>query len=153
MTDAQIIKALECCVKTRTLGDCKNNGCPALTPHGCSYYLGTDDDFEGVIFVELIKDTLNLINRQKAEIERLQNTLDDILDRQPILVERSEKYAKAEAVKEFVERLKAESVYLGIDTDCCICTVIGEWKTWETVGEWCEEAADKIYKEMVGEDK
>ena len=43
-----------------------------------------------------------------AEIERLKNTLDDILDRQAILVERSEKYAKAEAYKEAFERVKEE---------------------------------------------
>lgn len=43
-----------------------------------------------------------------AEIERLKNTLDDILDRQAILVERSEKYAKAEAYKEAFEKVKEE---------------------------------------------
>ena len=52
-------------------------GCPALTPNGCSYYLRTDDDFEGIIFVELIKDALSLINRQKAEIEVLEMHLEE----------------------------------------------------------------------------
>ena len=46
------------------------------------------------------------ITRQQAEIERLQNTINDILDCQPILVERAEKYAKSDAIKEFAERLK-----------------------------------------------
>ena len=46
----------------------------------------------------------------RTEIERLQNTLDDVLDREPTLVERSEKYAKAEAVKEFAEMVKETAV-------------------------------------------
>lgn len=66
-------------------------------------------------------------------------------------IEQAYKNGYKQGVKEFVERLKAESVYLGIDTDCFICTVIGEWKTWETVGEWCEETIDNLLKEMESE--
>lgn len=69
--DNEIIKALECCVRVRSLSDCLKSGCPARKRDGCSYYLRTDDDFEGVIFVELIKDALDLINRQMQEIDRL----------------------------------------------------------------------------------
>lgn len=54
---------------------------------------------------EVLKDALALINRQQAEIERLQNTIDDILDREPLLVERAEKYA----IEEFAERLKEKA--------------------------------------------
>ena len=91
LTDNEIIKALERCVK-----DGYPYGC-----EGCPYR--AEDCNE-----RLDADALDLINRQKAEIERLKNTLDDVLDREPILVERSEKYAKAEAIKEFAERLKKE---------------------------------------------
>lgn len=41
---------------------------------------------------------------QQAEIERLQNTIDDVLDREPLLVERSEKYA----IEEFAELIVAD---------------------------------------------
>ena len=58
-----------------------------------------------VIYCEDVCTLLDLINRQKAEIEKLKNTIDWTLDQQPILVERAEKYARAEAVKEFAERL------------------------------------------------
>ena len=71
MTDNEIIKALECCRKAKTKGDCLSLGCPASTLAGCRYVLRTDEDFEGVIYYEMLKDALDLINRQKAEIERL----------------------------------------------------------------------------------
>lgn len=41
---------------------------------------------------------------QQAEIERLQNTIDDVLDRESLLVERSEKYA----IEEFAELIVAD---------------------------------------------
>ena len=50
----------------------------------------------------------------QAEIERLQNTLDDVLDREPVLVERSEKYAKAEAINEFAEEFEKRCISGGI---------------------------------------
>ena len=58
MTDNEIIKALECC---KTGDDCK----------GCPYYANGRYTC-GEHFNE---DVLDLINRQKAEIERLQNAL------------------------------------------------------------------------------
>lgn len=51
-----------------------------------------------------VVNALVFINQQQAEIERLQKTLDDVLDRQPLLVERAEKYAR----EELAERIKAE---------------------------------------------
>jgi 5'-3' exonuclease len=75
MTDNEIIKALECCTKVTSLSDCIKSGCPAKKREGCFYYLRTDDDFEGVIFVELIKDAIDLINRQKADKEKLEYIL------------------------------------------------------------------------------
>ena len=99
MTDEQIIKALECCINAETWGDCEEMGCPASTKHGCSFYLRTDDDRENTIYIEILKDALDLINRQKAEIEEL---------REIVFTDRSEaiKKLKSEAIKEFAERLK-----------------------------------------------
>ncbi len=71
-TDEEIIKALEICAKSKCWGDCKDMVCPAAKKQGCYFYLRTDEDYEGVIQDEMIKDALALINRQKAEIERLQ---------------------------------------------------------------------------------
>ena len=74
MTDNEIIKALECCIKAETWGDCEKMGCPASTKQGCHFYLRTDDDYENTIYIEIFKDALDLINRQKAEIEALKRS-------------------------------------------------------------------------------
>lgn len=93
MTDNEIIKALECCVKSKTVKDCKENGCPASGKEGCYYACATEsNDFIDA----MLTDALDLINRQKerdkkneriieladktiktqsAEIERLQHIL------------------------------------------------------------------------------
>ena len=76
MKKEQIVKALECCVKTQSICDCEDMGCPALTKQGCQFYLRTDDDYEGVIFVELIKEALSLIREQEKRIEEL--TLENV---------------------------------------------------------------------------
>ena len=67
--ESEIKKALECCIKGKTWGECEEMGCPAFNRQGCYFYLRTDDDYEEVIYVEIIKEALDLINRQKAEIE------------------------------------------------------------------------------------
>ncbi len=58
MTDKEIIKALETCI----LGDCQGCFYGDTNQRGC-----TDD---------LMKNALDLINRQQAEIERLQKSVD-----------------------------------------------------------------------------
>ena len=73
MEKQQIVKALECCVKTQSICDCEEMGCPALTKQGCQFYLRTDEDYEGVIFVELIKEAISLIRDQEKRIEELEN--------------------------------------------------------------------------------
>ena len=86
MTDNEIIKALECC----SINDCRN----------CLY------DKAKVCGQELSKDALDLINRQKAEIERLQEVkeinLNAIKNDLPWYVI----HIKAEAIKEFAERFE-----------------------------------------------
>ena len=72
-TDEEVIKALEICPKAECWGDCEDMGCPAASRQGCRFYLRTDEDHEGVIQTEMLKDALDLINRQKAEIERLKS--------------------------------------------------------------------------------
>lgn len=87
LTDIEIIKALECCQIDNMCEFC---------------YLKSDKKDCGK---RLHKDVIDLINRQKAEIERLksmnQSKLDIIHD-----VRTDLETAKAEAIKEFAERLK-----------------------------------------------
>ena len=69
----QIIKALECCIKAESWGDCEDLGCPAHTKQGCYFYLRTDDDYENTIYIELCKDALSLIKELTEENERLRS--------------------------------------------------------------------------------
>lgn len=96
MTDKEIIKALECCNHIEI--DCEL--CPFYTTQECSKVM--------------IDNALALINRQQAQIERLE-TLNERLGNDIDLklkyiyeLEEKLKTAKAEAVKEFAERLKKE---------------------------------------------
>ncbi len=89
MQDNDIIKALECC---------DNGLCD-----GCAYYpnmIHCRDD--------LCRDTFDLINRQRAEIERLTDRNDELIckvsDIAHINVTEYEKI-RAEAVKEFAEKI------------------------------------------------
>lgn len=84
MTDNEIIKALEHCSDN---GECKD--CPA-NPH-----IGNC----GCCINGLMKRAHDLINRQKAEIERFNNS--------PILTKLCPMW-KAEAIREFAERLTME---------------------------------------------
>ena len=103
--DEQIIKALECCAKEED-GNCAIRGCP-LHKH-CKKDIHT-----------LEKSALDLINRQKAEIDRLKKenefhrkTITENAQRAlEVLVDEIDK-AKSEAIKEFAERLKEKTKLL-----------------------------------------
>lgn len=107
MTDNEIIKALECCSKHHnTCGTC----CPM------------DSICNNVrdCLITLSKNALDLIRRQKAEIERLQkkantpfaeftfdeNKLKEIVSDAIKNIEFNLNSVKSEAIKEFAERLK-----------------------------------------------
>ena len=127
MTDSEIIKALECCSTGETYADCEKNGCPLYLgiTMGCKYI-----DKEN----QLYSDALSLINRQQAEIEKLKGStiVSNIMESQRIKRE-----AKAEAYKEFAERLNEEAQI----ADCfdSYNMVVGT------------HFIDNLLKEMVGE--
>lgn len=130
-TDEQIVKALECCINA----DCLN--CPQWSEE---WYSGMCNDF--------LKSVLDLINRQKADVDKLQEVnadlneslrlaaeankdlkaeierlREDVLEVTAILgeIELRNAQIKAEAIKEFAERLKANMChgypYLEIEED------------------------------------
>ena len=120
MTDKEIIKAFDCCIGDTDGKDCF--GCPLYEIDDCQAHLNLD--------------ALDLINRQKAEIEQQkakcvkcgEKTTKTILNLQELLAEKnadidmlnnnisimvatmsnSTKDTKAEAYKEFAEKLKKE---------------------------------------------
>ena len=85
MTDEQIIKALECCGSYRC--------------NECAYF---NDDF---CIDNMTKLAIDLINRQKVEIERLKSE-QMMADG---YAEALEERAKTEAIKEFAERFKKKA--------------------------------------------
>lgn len=97
----------------------------------------------------LLCNALDLINRQKAEIERLDrlviekhreiNRLDDYIQ-----------YAKSEAVREFAERLKEDISWHKLEM--FFNGLKGTPRTNEITYECVKEYIDNLVKEMVGEE-
>lgn len=117
-TDEEIIKALECC----STPCCECDECPLYcVGANCSSF-------------ELHRYVLDLINRQKAEIERLKGWQD---------VLKAEKHSliKAEAHKEFAERLKKRKELF-------------HYLEFSEIEEYAVDATiDNLLKEMIGEEE
>lgn len=107
LTDSEIVKALECC------------GCSANVCDDCPITTALKDDCKCGEY--LATNALDLINRLQAENERVETLNSDLVEIQDIrkkvnlalIAENAElttayKTAKAEAYKEFAERLKTE---------------------------------------------
>ena len=135
VTDNEIIKALECCQFAFEMDKTCDFHCPMCGVNFCQ--------------TRLLISALSLINRQKAEIERLNSwvvSLEDLCETKSTLLTDANwslLTAKAEAIKEFAERLKINITmnntndgYLdyAVDYNCLI------------------EDVDDLVKEMVGED-
>lgn len=164
MTDNENIKAFECCEANE--GDSPNcEECP---------YFGLREK-PSDCYKKARKGVLDLINRQKAEIERLNNLkrfekfIDERIhtdkvrnaawefkakeDRDEAFEKELEKLfdianARAEAIKEFAERLnkEAEKVYIDREGDF----VEAHNEIYYTVADWCKETSDNLVKEMAG---
>ena len=125
MTDNEIIKALECCPQYIMCGHC-----PFRNVENC--------------MSALYVDALDLINRQKAEIERL-------------TAERDAMHQDVKAAEEYAWRLKTEKDSLIHSYEACQVEVIKEFA--ERLKENCRvigaplitNRIDNLVKEMVGE--
>ena len=94
MTESEIMKALECCTKHRSVTDCKK--CPCFkTFVECNKFL--------------TRNALDLINRKNAEIERLQENTKIIMPARSQgktqFIAKKYNAVRAEAIKEFAERV------------------------------------------------
>ena len=129
MTDNEIIKAFK---------DFLNEQVDGYTDHvetGGERYEFIEKE------LELLKETDNLINRQKAEIERLreeksklENKIDEMY---PLVMQlpNAMQQAKVEAIKEFAERVKLEFYY----------------QFDELIPSIMADKIDNLVKEMVGD--
>lgn len=104
LTDEDVVEGLERCISTTTDKACA--GCPFNKQNLCDI-----DQWA------LEKYALNLINRQKAEIERLKSANDEKFCQWDMLAEKTKQHyadlyneakdiLKSEAYKEFAEKLK-----------------------------------------------
>ena len=126
LTDAEIKKALECCMKLTP--DCDD--CP---------YWGVRDfgncfDFAG-------QDALDLINRYEADNERLEHQLETLCF--------ALKLAKAEAYKECIEKVKSISIKK-------VISYVTDFSIQEQEIGWLEirkESLDNLLNELVGDNK
>ena len=109
-TDEEIIKSLECC---------KN--C-------CCKQCDEEPDFQ---------EAINLINHQKTEIERLKDYNSNLIDANTALSKEILEI-KAEAYKEFAEKLKVAAIS---------CSIGGRYYKIFTIRD-----IDNLLKEMVGEE-
>lgn len=94
MKPEEIKKALECCAKAKTNEDCQKLKCP---------FFDNAIQMCGVVNSEqvLLANTLDLINQYEAEIEKLEKETKNFG-----LIGKLYSEIKAEAIKEFAERLK-----------------------------------------------
>ena len=134
MTDNEIIKDIDKCLRA---DDCHTSECP--------FFDGSKDGWDcQLAALSLARD---LINRQKAEIERLQEHNNTLIGRVDNLVYECD-CAKQEAIIEFVERLHCH----------CESIINVPWNekihpnSWACAYEEFEEVIDNLVKEMVGDD-
>ena len=130
-TDEEIIKALECCWKTKGCLDC-----PYIETDGC--------------IIESVRDTLKLINRQKADVDKLQEVNADLNESLRLAaeankdlnaeIERLKKYNTDVAfkhyndgIREFAERV-INLIYSADDIN-----PVTEWQIDNLVAEMTEE--------------
>ena len=116
MTDEQIVKALECCIKSDHLGECFANKCPMISEEGCKVW---NDDHK------LLNMLYDLIKRQQEEIESLEADYENVYKQASADILASiadggtscewciDKH-RAEAVREFAERLRKALIEDGI---------------------------------------
>lgn len=125
MTDNEIVEALEACTT-------QDGSIPC---YDCPCWCDDTQKCVGLSYTEIA----NLINRQKTEIERLNKKVEELSEVLSDTIRIRYTEVKAEAYKEFAERLKRSTV----------TAVIGN----EIYAVATSKGVDNILKEMVGEEE
>lgn len=126
MTDNEIIKAVECCIK---------NNCD-LCPF-CEMDIYSCEN-------ELLAKLMSIINRQQAEIERLTSNVFG-MEYETAMYKAISESARAEAIKDFADRfddvlaeMRDEYAYFGGQEYSLVCEVV-HYKLLKTVKEWIKD--------------
>ena len=124
----KIIKALECCTKAKTMGDCIELNCPFR------------NDWDLCLSSEIQKMALDLINRQKAEIEELKNYVNRCKSGEEYWVKCLLEKPN-EAIKEFADMVKKNIKEVwNYDNGTCSCVLV------------LTKDIDNLLKEMISEE-
>lgn len=129
LTDEEIIKNYEWCI-----------GCTSDRCRECTM------DEQGFCEEELQDLALDLINRQKAEIERLNKKVEELSDVLSGTIRIRYAKAKSEAYKEFAEKIKMSIKANVVETLCNDAK--GAYNA-----EYVLDDIDNLLKEMVGEEE
>ncbi len=140
LTDEEIIRAQECCYlyPHKFTNECRE----------CEIANIVKDMEDKTCQEFLAEQTLDLINRQKAEIDKLNNLIDKTNEQRGRVINAITRIneVKFEAYKEFAERLKDIDMYQFIEEyyeNAELC--------YEVRDDLFKEHIDNIIKEMVGE--
>ena len=120
MTDNEIIKALECCMHSKSRIECEKLQCPACKKQGCYFNNISEEDYPEGLIEGISISLLDLINRQKAEIERLKHEYSNAIltiKSKDSFIEYLKEYAKERkieeienrGIKKFWKRLKSQN--------------------------------------------
>ena len=135
MTDNAIIKALECCI--------------TLTENKCPECPNNELRFKGIhCKQQTYKNALYLINRQKAEIERLQNALFKQEDTMQMIVK--ERDTEIDRLKAKYEKLLKRKEQLEVKTSEEIHSLYAEKRTLEAMVEDLHNLIGKEFTCFVG---
>ena len=108
LTDKEIIKALECCIKDDCI-NCPmdiNQKCLSIYHHALDLINRQKSEIDSA--KAKIEICAEVIERQDKEIERLQKKVEELSEVLSDSIRIRYKEAQSEAVKEFAERLKTE---------------------------------------------
>lgn len=124
-TDEEIIEALDLCTQ-------QNGSIPC---YDCPCWNDDEQECKGIDYTA----TLDLIKRQKAEIEKLNKKVEELSDVLSDTIKIRYAEAKVEAYKEFAERLKRSTVMAVMGNKIYAVTT--------------SKDVDNLLKEMVGEEE
>lgn len=124
-TDEEIIEALDLCTQ-------QNGSIPC---YDCPCWNDDEQECKGIDYTA----TLDLIKRQKAEIEKLNKKVEELSDVLSDTIKIRYSEAKVEAYKEFAERLKRSTVMAVMGNKIYAVTT--------------SKGVDNLLKEMVGEEE
>ena len=118
-TDEEIIKALECCAKSKTNGDCLSLNCPCFKNETCIF---VDDDYG------LQNLALDLITRQQTENENLKVENQSLKSAANSLkMHYEEAQAEIERLKPFEDKIAKFKSHIRVEDMLVFASSLEEW--------------------------